>query len=97
MKCFDARNYYASRCRMSFQGLKSLSNAVQKVLDFIEHGAKKVLVLDCDNTLWGGVVGEVGLSGINLGSDGLGQAFTDFQLAARRLASEGVLLSLSNR
>jgi FkbH-like protein len=96
LKCFDTRNYYTSRCRMSFQGLECLSGAVKKVLQRVENAAKKVLVLDCDNTLWGGVIGEVGLSGITLGSDGLGQAFSDFQRAAIILASQGVLLTIAS-
>jgi FkbH-like protein len=97
VRCFEARNFYLSRCRMSFQGLECLASAAQKVLDRIEKPAKKVLVLDCDNTLWGGVVGEVGLSGITLGSDGLGQAFGDFQRAVKRWASQGVLLTIASK
>ena len=97
VRCFDARNFYVSRCRMSFQGLGCLASAAQKVLDRIEKTAKKVLVLDCDNTLWGGVVGEVGLSGITLGGDGLGQAFSDFQRAVKRWASQGILLTIASK
>jgi len=97
VKCFDTRNYYTSRCRISFQGIELLAGVVQKVLHCFESAPKKVLVLDCDNTLWGGVVGEHGLSGITLGSDGLGQAFSDFQRAAKRLASQGVLLTIASK
>tara|TARA_B100000315_G_scaffold120675_1_gene110551 strand:+ start:853 stop:2568 length:1716 start_codon:yes stop_codon:yes gene_type:complete len=97
IKCFDARNFYISRCRMSIMGLELLADAAQTVFDRIKNAAKKVLVLDCDNTLWGGVVGEVGLSGITLGSDGIGQAFTDFQLAVNRWASQGVLLTIASK
>ena len=97
LKCFDKRNYYTARCRMSFQGIESLAGAVRMVLDRTANAAKKVLVLDCDNTLWGGVVGEVGLSGIILGSDGLGQAFSDFQRAVNRWVSQGVLLTIASK
>ena len=62
-----------------------------------ERAPSKVLVLDCDNTIWGGVIGEDGISGIVLGQDGLGQAFVDFQLAAKNLAEEGVILALASK
>ena len=39
----------------------------------------KLLVLDCDNTLWGGVLGENGMDSILIGQDGLGSAFSLFQ------------------
>jgi FkbH-like protein len=97
VKCFDSRNYYLSRCRLSFQGLEWVASATKKVLERLKNPAKKVLVLDCDNTLWGDVVGEVGLSGITLGSDGLGQAFSDFQLVAKRWSSQGVLLAIASK
>ena len=42
-----------------------------------------MLVLDCDNTIWGGVIGEDGLNGISLGEDGMGKVFIDFQKAAK--------------
>lgn len=96
-KCFDARNYYLSRCRLSGRGLKLLASISQKVLNSITGTAKKVLVLDCDNTLWGGVVSEVGLAGISLGSDGLGQAFSDFQKTVKQLAYQGVLLVVASK
>lgn len=96
-KAFDWRNYYAARCRLSHDGLRLAATAIGAVLTRIEHAAKKVLVLDCDNTLWGGVVGEAGISGIALGSDGAGAVFTEFQRAVKRLADQGVLLAVASK
>jgi len=93
----DARNYYAARCRLSRRGLAATAAAIAAVLERIRRPPHKVLVLDCDNTLWGGVVGEVGLAGLTLGSDGPGQAFHDFQRAARQWAQQGVLLALASK
>jgi FkbH-like protein len=47
--------------------------------------------------LWGGVVGEEGLSGISLGEDGIGQAYSDFQTSIKRLSNEGVIIALSSK
>ncbi|HEY0581577.1 MAG TPA: HAD-IIIC family phosphatase, partial [Chloroflexota bacterium] len=57
----------------------------------------KVIALDCDNTLWGGIVGEVGLEGILLGPDGAGRAFVLLQRALKQLQQAGVLLVVVSR
>lgn len=95
--CFDARNFYAANCRFSFRGLQIISESVAAVLYRTQKPAAKVLVLDCDNTLWGGVIGEDGLDGIVLGQDGAGKAFQDFQRAAKRLAKDGTLVALASK
>lgn len=57
----------------------------------------KVIAIDCDNTLWGGVVGEVGLDGIELGPDGRGRAWQLFQRELKRLKERGILLAVVSR
>jgi FkbH-like protein len=94
---FDTRNFYAARCRLSSQGIEQLVISAVGIFERIRNAAKKVLVLDCDNTLWGGVVGEVGTSGITLESDGTGNAFVNFQKAVRQLSREGILLVLASK
>jgi FkbH-like protein len=59
--------------------------------------SKKVLILDCDNTLWGGVVGEDEIGGIAIGGDGLGHVFRDFQLAIKALKDAGIILALASK
>jgi len=59
--------------------------------------SKKVLCLDADHTLWGGVVGDVGLEGIALGPDYPGNAFVAFQQRVLDLHRRGVLLALCSR
>ena len=60
--------------------------------------AKKVVVLDCDNTLWGGVIGEDGLDGIQLDANVYpGRAFFEFQTTLLHLAKRGVLLTLCSK
>ncbi len=57
----------------------------------------KCLVLDLDNTLWGGVIGDDGLGGIQLGSEHPGSAFRALQRAALGLRDRGVLLALASK
>lgn len=59
---------------------------------------KKLLVLDLDNTLWGGVLGDDGPNGIVIGNDSpLGRAFLDFQKTILNLQRRGVLLAISSK
>lgn len=94
---FSDRNWYFGRCRLSVMGLATLANSITEIVDRISNPPKKVLVLDCDNTLWGGVIGEDGLQGLVLGQDGLGQAFVDFQKECLRISKQGILLALASK
>jgi len=58
---------------------------------------RKVLALDCDNTLWGGIIGEDGFAGIQLGEDAAGRAFRAFQSEVLALKERGVLLVLVSK
>ncbi|WP_059048997.1 HAD-IIIC family phosphatase [Paenibacillus senegalimassiliensis] len=58
---------------------------------------KKVLVLDLDNTLWGGIVGDDGVDGVQLGNDAPGKAFVLFQKRLKQLKNQGVLLTICSK
>jgi FkbH-like protein len=60
--------------------------------------SRKLIVLDLDNTLWGGVVGETGWQGIRLGGhDFIGEAFVDFQRALKSLSRRGIQLAVVSK
>ncbi|MFL5582817.1 MAG: HAD-IIIC family phosphatase [Gemmatimonadaceae bacterium] len=60
--------------------------------------ARKLLVLDLDDTLWGGIVGDVGWEALQLGGhDSVGEAFVDFQRAAKALTKRGVVLAVVSK
>ncbi len=58
---------------------------------------KKCLVLDLDNTLWGGVAGEDGLAGIKLDRTGVGKSFFDFQREILNLYQKGIILAINSK
>ena len=94
---FSDRNWYYARCRLSVEGLNVLADALSAVMYRLIKAPSKVLVLDCDNTIWGGVVGEDGVSSLVLGQDGLGTAFVDFQKEVVKLVNEGVIIVLASK
>lgn len=58
---------------------------------------KKCLVLDLDNTLWGGIIGDDGIENIQIGSLGIGKAFTNFQYWIKELKNRGILLAICSK
>ena len=94
---FDNRLFYINRGRYSESGLKYISKKIEKTIERIKNSTKKVLVLDCDNTLWGGVVGEDGVHNIKIGTDGEGAVYSDFQKSILRLKNEGVVLCIASK
>ncbi|WP_429192564.1 HAD-IIIC family phosphatase [Aeromonas salmonicida] len=95
--CFDSRNHYLMSCPFSMAGLASLAQWIAPLLQRLHRPAHKVLVLDCDNTLWGGVVGEDGVGGVLLGQDGVGRLYQAFQQAAIYWHGQGVILALCSK
>jgi FkbH-like protein len=93
----DARLELLGRFPFSPAGGKILAERVAAHWAAIQGKMKKVLALDCDNTLWGGIVGEEGVQGVKLGPDGIGRAYTGFQKALLCLQARGTLLTLCSR
>jgi FkbH-like protein len=94
---FDIRYWYLGRMPYSLEGLDSLAKLYENTLSAALGKNKKLLALDLDNTLWGGIIGEDGLDGIQLGEDGIGKAYRDFQRLVKTLKAKGILLALVSK
>ena len=94
---FDSRYWHFSRQAISLQFLPLVDRHLTAVLAADLGLNRKCLVLDLDNTLWGGVIGEDGLSGIKLGGDATGEAFSAFQEYILRLKDKGVILAVCSK
>ena len=70
---------------------------IVKNIDILNSKPYKLIILDCDNTLWGGVLDEKGLHGIKYNEDGIGKAFREFQSELKKLKDKGFLLSISSK
>ncbi|MDR0206901.1 MAG: HAD-IIIC family phosphatase [Bacteroidales bacterium] len=89
---FDEKYWYLGRIKLSNEGFKVLANEITHVLNCLQGKTKKVLVLDLDNTLWGGILGEDGMNNLLLSEEGIGRIFADFQKKIKQLKEMGVLL-----
>jgi FkbH-like protein len=94
---YDPRRHYWTKQPFSEAGTVRLSEHIAASVSALITGPKKVLVLDLDNTLWGGVVGETGPLGIALGEGPDGEAFRHFQEHVKKLSDRGVVLAVCSK
>jgi FkbH-like protein len=96
-RAWDPRMATLAGCPLSSAGLRHLADHLTRAIAALLLPAAKVVVLDLDNTLWGGIVGEDGPGGIAIGPTGLGAAFAEFQDALLALRAQGVLLAVASK
>ena len=93
----DPKLYYIAKMPIS---LELLPEAAKRVLDTIQTlrgSVKNCVVCDLDNTLWGGVIGDDGLNGIQIGELGTGHAFSELQMWLKDLKNRGILLAVCSK
>jgi FkbH-like protein len=93
----DARKRLLYRQPYTEDFYHALGGRVLRPLSSRRRAAKKCLVLDGDNTLWGGIVGEDGVGGVAIGQDFPGSAFRDFQLQIRELQRSGIFIAINSK
>jgi len=94
---YDARRWLWTKQPFSEAGVAWLARNLWAALRASVQGPKKVLVLDLDDTLWGGVVGERGGAGVTLGDGPDGEAYVAFQREVARLSRRGVVLAVATK
>ena len=81
----------------SFEFVPRIAQSVVDIVASISGKFKKCLILDLDNTTWGGIIGDDGIEKIQVGSLGLGKAFTELQLWAKNLKNRGIILCICSK
>ena len=89
--------YYNAKMCVDMKALPYVAKAVIDVLLALTGKIKKCIVCDLDNTLWGGVIGDDGLGGIEIGELGRGHAFTNLQLWLKQLKECGIILTVCSK
>ncbi|WP_432484824.1 HAD-IIIC family phosphatase [Kineococcus esterisolvens] len=93
----DPRYVHAAKQAVSLACVPLLARHTAAVLAAQLGASRKCLVLDLDNTLWGGVLGEVGVHGIALGTGAAGEAYSAFQRHVLALKDKGVVLAICSK
>jgi len=95
---FDARRWFQGKLEIAPQAAPLYGDLLARILAAQRGLSKKCLVLDLDNTLWGGVIGDDGLDGIVLGEgSAAGEAHLDLQRYAKQLRERGVILAICSK
>jgi HAD superfamily phosphatase (TIGR01681 family) len=93
----DPRYWHIGKAPFARAAFQGIASECFRALRAQKGRNRKCLVLDCDNTLWGGVVGEEGLAGIALGRSHPGSAYVEFQHEIVNLKDLGVLIALCSK
>jgi FkbH-like protein len=92
------KQWYASKSPFTAALLELAASEIAAAVEGLEGSARRLIILDLDDVLWGGVVGEVGWEGLNLGGhDHIGEAFLEFQRALKGFSRRGIQLSIVSK
>jgi FkbH-like protein len=94
---FQSSVYINTEMVLSIDILPMVAAKTTRLINSLSGNFKKCLILDLDNTLWGGIIGDDGIENIQLGSLGIGKAFTEFQYWIKKLQRRGIILAVCSK
>jgi len=94
---FDPRLWFLGRIPFSYDFTRHLARRYTALLLSVTGRTARVVLLDLDNTLWGGILGEDGISGVKIGGDYPGNAYAAFQQKLKRLSERGIALAACSK
>lgn len=96
-RCINPEMYYRGSILISESFLPVVTNEYMGYIKALKNLNRKCIVLDLDNVLWGGILGEEGFAGIKLGGDPVGKAYVDFQKLLLSYYSRGIILAINSK
>jgi len=95
---FDSTVYVSTEMILSIDALPYIASRTLDIISSIEGKFKKCLILDLDNTIWGGIVGDDGWENIQVGHGlGIGKAFSEFQQWVKKLKNRGIIVCVCSK
>ena len=94
---YDERLWYSIKSPFSYEGFGEIAKNLGEIFNGIYSKRAKCLVLDCDNVLWGGIVGENGLANIKIRNPNGDSEYLDFQKEVLNLYNSGIILSICSK
>jgi len=98
INAYNPKLWYLSKVPFDNMVFKAAISDLKAAIRGIRGEARKLVVVDLDDTLWGGIVGDLGWEHIQLGGhDAVGEAFVDFQRSLKALSHKGILLGIVSK
>ena len=97
-KWHDKKFWYSYKYALSYDAISLLAHNIATIIKAIYGRSKKCLILDLDNTLWGGIIGDDGSDNIKIGEEtAVAEAYTAFQSYIKELKARGVILAVCSK
>jgi FkbH-like protein len=94
---FQPSIYINTEMVMSIDVLPNVASKTVDIITTLNGKFKKCVILDLDNTTWGGIIGDDGIENIQVGSLGIGKAFTEFQYWIKKLKNRGIIVAVCSK
>ncbi|MGL5741038.1 MAG: HAD-IIIC family phosphatase [Legionella sp.] len=95
---FDPHLWFSARYALSLEAIPHLAKSLAAIIGAVLGLSKKGLILDLDNTCWGGEIGESGLAGILIGKETTeAEVYTEFQRYVKTLKERGIILAVCSK
>jgi FkbH-like protein len=93
----DNKIYINTDLLFSLDFIPIVAKNTVEIIQSIQGVFKKCLILDLDNTLWGGIIGDDGMENIQIGDLGIGRAFSELQVWIKQLKQRGIILAVCSK
>jgi FkbH-like protein len=94
---FQSSVYINTEMVLSLAILPEVATKTIDLIGAMSGSFKKCLIVDLDNTMWGGIIGDDGLENIQVGALGIGKAFTEFQYWIKKLKNRGIIIAVCSK
>ncbi len=94
---FTPSIYINTEMVLSLDALPAIATRTIDIIQSLDGRFNKCVILDLDNTVWGGVIGDDGIEKIQIGDLGIGKAFTEFQYWIKKLKNRGVIIAVCSK
>ena len=94
---FQPSIYINTEMVLNIDALPKVADKTVDLINALYGKFKKCVILDLDNTTWGGIIGDDGLENIQVGSLGIGKAFSEFQYWVKKLKNRGIIVAVCSK
>lgn len=94
---FQPSIYVNTEMVLSLDALPLVAARTIALINALKGRLRKCVILDLDNTVWGGVIGDDGIENIQIGSLGIGKAFSEFQYWVKKLKNRGIIVAVCSK